>query len=59
MSKQTPSSAYKQNLSSACKQNAKQGHKHVHVRTDGLTKKLLTLSSYLTFVNVREVSANA
>jgi hypothetical protein len=30
-----------------------------YVRTDVLTKKLLTLSRYLTFVNVREVSANA
>jgi hypothetical protein len=34
---------------------------HMHVRngTDGLTKKLLTFSSSLTFVNVREMSANA
>ena len=45
--------------SSAYKQDIKQGHKHLHVRTDVLTKKLLTFSSYLTFVNVRETSRNA
>jgi hypothetical protein len=34
---------------------------HMHVRngTDGLTKKLLTFSRYLTFVNAREKSRNA
>jgi hypothetical protein len=34
--------------SSAYKQDIKQGRKHLHGRTDGLTKNLITLRSYLT-----------
>lgn len=43
------SSAYKQ----CFKQKPKQGHKHMHGRTDGLTKNYSPFSSLLTFVNAR------
>jgi hypothetical protein len=50
---------HKQCLQAGHKQDIKHGHKHVHVRTDGTYEELTHLCGYLTFVNAREMSANA